>query len=136
MQTMVQAQPVSNRAIWTGWIISGLVIAFMAFDGGIQVLAFDFVTKGMTDFGIPGDYARPLGLVTLLCTALYAVPRTSVFGAILLTGFLGGTIATHLRGADPLLPHIVAALAIALFVWGGLYLRDGRLRALIPLRQT
>jgi DoxX-like family len=135
MQSMVQVGPRSNAAIWTGRILSGIVVAFMIFDGGIQVLAFDFVTKGMAEFNIPGDYARPLGVVTLACTAFYAVPKTSVFGAILLTGFLGGTIATHLPGADPLLPHVAAALVIALFVWGGLWLRNPQLRALVPLRR-
>ena len=151
MQTMVQSAPISIVTIWTGRIMSALVVAFMVFDGGIQVMAFDFVTKGMAEFGIPGEFARPLGVVTLICTALYAVPLTSVrsvvlnhvvpqpqayqrgSGAILLTGFLGGTIATHLPGADPLLPHIVSALVIASFVWGGLWLRDSRLRAMVPL---
>lgn len=133
MQTMVQSAPISIVTIWTGRIMSALVVAFMVFDGGIQVMAFDFVTKGMAEFGIPGEFARPLGVVTLICTALYAVPLTSVLGAILLTGFLGGTIATHLPGADPLLPHIVSALVIASFVWGGLWLRDSRLRAMVPL---
>jgi hypothetical protein len=133
MPTMVQATPISNAAVWVGRIMSGIVIAFMIFDGGIQVIAFDFVTKGMTEFGIPADFARPIGVVTLVCTALYALPSTSVFGAILLTGFLGGTIATHLRGADPLLPHVAMALVIAAFVWGSLWLRDARVRNLIPL---
>lgn len=134
MQSSVR--PGSNAALWTGRIISGLVVAFMLFDGAILAIAFEFVTKGMTEFRIPGEYARPLGIVTLACTALYAVPRTAVLGAVLLTGFLGGTIATHLPGADPLLPHILAALVIGLFVWGGLWLRDPALRALIPLRQN
>lgn len=128
------AQPISNAAMWTGRVISGLVIAFMIFDGGIQVMAFDFVTEGMAQFGIPGEFARPLGIVTLVCTLLYALPQTSILGAVLLTGILGGTIATHLRGTDPLLPHVASALVIASFVWGGLWLRDPRLRALMPLR--
>jgi hypothetical protein len=132
MQTL--AQPISNATMWTGRVISALVVAFMIFDGGIQVMAFDFVKEGMTQFGIPAELARPLGIVTLICTLLYALPQTSVLGAVLLTGFLGGTIATHLRGTDPLLPHVASALVIASFVWGGLWLRDPRLRALMPLR--
>ena len=132
---MVAPAATSSKAmIRAGWIMSGLVIAFMIFDGGIQVAAFDFVTKGMTELGIPVEYARPLGFVTLLCTAVYAFPRTSVLGAILLTGFLGGTIATHLPGAEPLLPHIASALVIAALVWGGLWLRKPQLRALVPLQ--
>jgi hypothetical protein len=135
MQTTIQAGLNSSKAIWAGRIISGIVIAFMIFDGGILAMALDFVTKGMAEFGIPADFARPLGIVALVCTALYAVPSTSVFGAILLTGFLGGAIATHLHGADPLMPHVLMALVIGLFVWGGLWLRNPRLRALVPLQQ-
>lgn len=130
------ARPVSNAALWAGRIISGLVVVFMVFDGAIQAIAFEFVTKGMAEFHIPGEYARPLGIVTLACTALYAVPQTSVLGAVLLTGFLGGTIATHLPGDDPLLPRVLAALVIGLLVWGGLWLRDPELRDLVPLRRS
>ena len=136
MQATIQAGLNSSKAIWAGRIISGIVIAFMIFDGGILAMALDFVTKGMAEFGIPADFARPLGIVALVCTALYAVPSTSVFGAILLTGFLGGAIATHLRGADPLMPHVLMALVIGLFVWSGLWLRNPRLRALVPLLQA
>jgi DoxX-like protein len=135
MQATIHAGLNSSKAIWAGRIISGIVIAFMIFDGGILAMALDFVTKGMAEFGIPADFARPLGIVALVCTALYAVPSTSVFGAILLTGFLGGAIATHLHGADPLMPHVLMAFVIGLFVWGGLWLRNPRLRALVPLQQ-
>jgi hypothetical protein len=130
----ISAAPFSRAALWAGWILSGLLIVFMTFDGAIQLIAFDFVRSGMAEFGIPPDFARPLGLVTLACTGLYAVPRTSVLGAILLTGFLGGAIATHLRGADPLLPHVASALVLGLVAWGGLYLRNAWLRALVPLQ--
>lgn len=123
-------------AIWTGRVLSGLVIAFMIFDGGITVITFDFVAKGMTEFGLPLDYARPLGAVMLLCALLYALPRTSILGAVLLTGFLGGTIATHMPRPEPLLPHIVIALVMGAVVWAGLWLREPRLRALVPLRQS
>lgn len=135
MQATIQAGLNSSKAIWVGHIISGIVIAFMIFDGGIMAMALDFVTKGMVEFGIPAGFTRPLGIVVLVCTALYAVPSTSVFGAILLTGFLGGAIATHLHGADPLMPHVLMALTIGLLVWGGLWLRNPRLRALVPLLQ-
>jgi hypothetical protein len=84
--------------------------------------------------GIPGSLARPLGVITLLCTILYAFPRTSVLGAILLTGYMGGAIASHLRLGDPLLTHTLFGLYLGLLAWGGLYLRSPRLRALIPLQ--
>lgn len=124
-----------KAAIWTGRALSALVVAFMLFDGGITVIAFDFVTKGMAEFGFPIDYARPLGAVMLLCTLLYAVPQTAMLGAILLTGFLGGTIVAHMPRPEPFVPHIIIALLMGAVVWGGLWLRDPRLRALVPLRQ-
>ena len=125
-----------KAAIWTGRVLSALVVAFMLFDGGITVIAFDFVTKGMAEFGFPVDYARPLGAVMLLCTLLYAIPQTAVLGAILLTGFLGGTIVAHMPRPEPFVPHIVIALLMGAIVWGGLWLREPRLRALVPLRQA
>jgi hypothetical protein len=124
-----------KAAIWTGRALSALVVAFMLFDGGITVIAFDFVTKGMAEFGFPVDYARPLGAVMLLCTLLYAIPQTAMLGAILLTGFLGGTIVAHMPRPEPFVPHIIIALLMGAVVWGGLWLRDPRLRALVPLRQ-
>jgi hypothetical protein len=124
-----------KAAYWIGWILSALIIAFMIFDGGITVIMFDFVKQGMTEFGFPLDYARPLGAVMLLCTLLYALPQTAVLGAILLTGLFGGTIATHMPRPEPLLPHIIIALVLGAMLWGGLWLRDPRLRALVPLRQ-
>jgi hypothetical protein len=126
----------SKTVRWIGWILTGIIVAFMLFDGAIQLIAFDFVTQGMMEFGLPESYARPLGIVTLACTLLYAWPRTSVLGAVLLTGFLGGTIATHMPLPEPLLPHIVTALVMGAIVWGGLWLRDPQLRALLPWRRA
>ena len=126
----------SKTVRWIGWILTGIIVAFMLFDGAIQLIAFDFVTQGMIEFGLPESYARPLGIVTLACTLLYAWPRTSVLGAVLLTGFLGGTIATHMPRPEPLLPHIVTALVMGAIVWGGLWLRDPQLRALLPWRRA
>jgi hypothetical protein len=126
----------SKTVRWIGWILTGIIVAFMLFDGAIQLIAFDFVTQGMIEFGLPESYARPLGIVTLACTLLYAWPRTSVLGAVLLTGFLGGTIATHMPRPEPLLPHIVTAMVMGAIVWGGLWLRDPQLRALLPWRRA
>jgi hypothetical protein len=126
----------SKTVRWIGWILTGIIVAFMLFDGAIQLIAFDFVTQGMMEFGLPESYARPLGIVTLACTLLYVWPRTSVLGAVLLTGFLGGTIATHMPRPEPLLPHIVTALVMGAIVWGGLWLRDPQLRALLPWRRA
>jgi hypothetical protein len=124
----------SKTVRWIGWILTGLIVAFMLFDAGIQLVTFDFVTKGMAEFGLPASYARPLGVVTLACTLLYAWPRTSLFGAVLLTGFLGGTIAMHMPRPEPFLPHVLTALVMGAMTWGGLWLRDPQLRALLPWR--
>jgi hypothetical protein len=120
----------------TGYVVSGLVIAFMVFDGGMKLVPFDIVIKATAELGYPGspDLARGLGVVALICTALYAWPRTAVLGAILLTAYMGGTVATHLRVGNPLFSHMLFGVYLAVLAWGGLYLRDARLRALLPLR--
>src|SRR4029077_1913615 len=130
MQTMVQTSETSNVVLWTGRIMSGLVIAFMLLDGAMKLVPLDVVVTTSEQMGIPGSLARTLGIIGLICTLLYAVPRTSVLGAILLTGYLGGAIASHLRLGDPIFTHTLFGLY--LLAWGGLYLRDARLRALIP----
>jgi hypothetical protein len=130
-----QTTPLSAKAIWAGRIMSGLVILFLVFDGAIKLIPLDVVVETSEQLGIPGDLARTLGVLTLACTLLYAIPRTSVLGAILLTGYLGGAIATHLRVGSPVFSHLLFGVYLGLMVWGGLYLRDARLRALIPLRR-
>jgi len=124
--------------LWAGRILSGLVILFMIFDGGIKLVPIGAVTQAMTELGYPASeaFARGLGILLLLCTLLYAMPRTSVLGAILLTGYLGGAVATHLRVGNPLFSHLLFGLYLGLMAWGGLYLRDDRLRRFIPLRSA
>ena len=134
MQTMVQTSETSNVVLWTGRSMSGLVVAFMLLDGAMKLVPLDVVVTTSEQMGIPGSLARTLGVIGLLCTLLYAVPRTSVLGAILLTGYLGGAIASHLRLGDPIFTHTLFGFYLGLMAWGGLYLRDARLRALIPLR--
>jgi len=90
----------------------------------------------MGELGFPVALARPIGIIELICLAVYLFPRTSVLGAILWTGYLGGAIATHVRLGNPLLTHQLFPIYIALMLWGGLYLRDARLRALLPLRRA
>jgi len=136
MQTMVQTNQTSNALLWVGRVMSGLVIAFMLLDGAMKLVPLEVVVTTSEQMGIPGDLARPLGLIGLVCTMLYAFPRTSVLGAIFLTGYLGGAIASHVRLNDPLFTHTLFGLYLGLLAWGGLYLRDARLRALIPLRTS
>jgi hypothetical protein len=120
-----------------GYGLSGMVILFMLFDGGIKLVPLDIVMVTTAQLGYPGTetFARGLGLLGLACTALYAFPRTSVLGAILLTAYLGGTVATHLRAGSPVLSHMLFGVYLGVMLWGGLYLRDHRLRVLIPYRR-
>jgi DoxX-like family len=129
--------PIGNKtAARIGYGLSGLVILFMLFDGSIKLVPLAIVMESTAQLGYPATatFARGLGILGLICTALYAFPRTSVLGAILLTGYLGGTIATHLRAGSPVLSHMLFGAYLGLMLWGGLYLRDDRLRTLIPLR--
>ncbi|WP_441228698.1 DoxX family protein [Tardiphaga sp. 20_F10_N6_6] len=128
--------PVSRTALWIGRILSGLVILFLVMDGGIKLVPIKEVTETMQQLGYSGsvNQARLLGVITLLCALFYAIPRTSVFGAILLTGLLGGAMATHLRVDSPLFTHLLFGFYIGVMAWGGLYLRDPAMRAMIPIR--
>ena len=119
-----------------GYVMSGLVIAFMLLDGGMKLVPLDVVIKTTAELGYPPspELARGLGVVALLCTALYAYPRTAVLGAILLTAYMGGAVATHLRVGNPLFTHMLFGAYLAILAWGGLFLRDSRIRALLPLR--
>ncbi len=134
MEIAGQTPTVSNKAIWVGRVPSSLVILFMLFDGSIKLIPLDIVIQTNTQLGYPDsiNLARGLGILLLVCTALYAFPRTSVLGAILLTGYLGGAIATQLRVGTPVLSHLLFGFYLGLMVWGGLYFRDARIRALIP----
>lgn len=129
-----ETAPVSNGALWTGRALSAIVILFMIFDGVIKLPPLQIVTKTMAQLGWPDDpnTARLLGIVGLISTVLYALPRTSVLGAILLTAYMGGAISTHVRIGNPLLSHTLFGVYLAVVLWGGLYLRDPRVRALIP----
>lgn len=135
-QTAHTPEPISTRAYWAGWIISGLIL-FLLFDAAIKLVPLDVVKLTMGELGWPMDdaMARTLGMLTLICTALYAIPRTSVLGAILLTGYSGGAMATHMRIGNPMLTHALFGLYLGVMAWGGLYFRDARLRALVPLRR-
>jgi hypothetical protein len=124
-----------GRAYWAGWVISGLVIAFMLMDATMKLLALPLVLESSGALGFAGvDMARGLGIVLLVCTLLYTAPQTAVLGAILLTGYLGGAVATHVRVGNPLFSHVLFGVYLGVLLWGGLYLRDARLRALIPRR--
>jgi hypothetical protein len=124
----------SKRGVWVGRMLSGLVVLFLVPDGIIKFIKPAPVVETSAHLGLPLTLANTLGIILLLCTAIYAFPRTAVLGAILLTGYLGGAVATHLRVGDPLFSHILFPTYLGVLMWLGLYLRDSRLRALIPLR--
>ena len=115
--------------------MTGAAVLFLAFDAVGKVLALAPVMQGTARLGYPTSLVTPLGVVLLACLGTHVIPRTSVLGAILLTGYLGGAVATHVRIGDPLLTHVLFPVYVAALIWGGLWLRDGRLRALVPLRE-
>ena len=117
---------------WTGRIVTGLVTVFLLFDGGLKVAAPAFAAAHSGQLGIPEHLVFPIGTIELGCLTVYLIPQTSALGALLLTGFLGGAISTHFRVGDPLLGFTLFPVYVAVFVWGGLFLRDSRLRVLVP----
>jgi hypothetical protein len=123
-----------RAARWTGRIMSGLVVAFMAFDAAMKLARLPLVIKGTVELGYPVSSIVPMGIILLTCVVLYLIPRTAILGAVLLTGYLGGAIATHVRVGNPLFTHVLAPIYVAAFVWAGLYLRDARARVLLARR--
>jgi DoxX-like family len=138
--TAIQSEerPRATAGVWTGRVLSGLAIVFFAFDGVMKIIQPPVVFSATRDIGWPADPAMlyTLAAVLLVATALYAWPRTSILGAILLTGYLGGAVAAHVRLGSPLFTHNLFGVYCGLFVWGGLWFRDPRVRSLIPLRLT
>ena len=127
-------QSVSTKAVWAGRIISALPVLFLLMDSVMKLMKLAPVVEATVKLGYPAETIVPLGIILLTCTVLYVVPRTSVLGAILLTGYLGGAVATHVRVGDPLFSHVLFPVYLGVMIWFGLYLRDNRLRALAPLR--
>jgi hypothetical protein len=124
-----------RAAVRAGWALSGLAILFFLMDGSLKLSYLPVVAETTAQLGWPADRGTVYLLATLLLgsTLLYAIPRTAALGAILLTGYLGGAVATHVRVGNPLFSHVLFGVYLGLFVWGGLWLRDPRLRALLPL---
>lgn len=122
---------VSRKMVWAGRIISAVPVLMLVFSGVMKLMKPAAVVEGFARFGYPESLLLAIGILELACTVVYLIPRTSILGAILVTGYLGGATATHLRIGDSafFVPAVLGAMA-----WGGLYLRDERLRALIPLR--
>jgi len=130
--TTTTGQDSSRAAIWTGRVLSSIAVLFLTLDAVAKLFRPQAVIVGTTGLGYSPDVIVPLGLTLLSCVLLYVVPRTSLLGALLLTGYLGGAVATHVRVGNPIFTHILFPTYVAAFFWGGLVLRDARLRILLP----
>jgi hypothetical protein len=137
MSTTIEAPPpvTSKAALWTGRVLSILMSLFLLLDGAMKLNKPDIVVEATTKLGYPETVILPLGVILLACTALYIIPPTAVLGAILLTGYLGGAVASHFRAGDDWFPVLFPAV-LGVLIWLGLYLRDPRIRATVPIRKN
>ena len=132
--TDMSAPSTSKGLRWTGYIVTGLITAFMLLDGVLKLIKIQPVIDGTVRLGYPESSIRVIGSAALISAILYAIPQTTVHGAILLTGFLGGAVATHLRAGEPLF-NCTFPVIFGVIAWLGVYCRDARLRSLLPLRR-
>ena len=123
----------SRKRIWIGFAISGTLLLFLLFDSVGKLLKVPPVVEGSARLGYPESSIAGIGVVLLVCTVLFAIPRTSFFGAILLTGYLGGAVATHVRVGSPLWTHQLFPVYIGVLIWLALYLRNEKLRRLFSV---
>ena len=130
---MTTSSATPKAMLWTGRVMSGLLVAFMLMDSIIKLILIQPVIDTMTQMGLPVAMARPIGAIELAITVLYVIPRTSLLGAVLLTAVLGGAITSHWRLDSPLFSHTLFGVYLGLLAWGGLWLRDPRVRAVMPL---
>jgi len=135
MTTPTADTPKTMRRI--GYGMSGFLVLFLIMDFGMKLIAHPMVMETTGQLGYPSSaaFAQMLGLILAICTVLYVIPQTSVLGAILLTAYLGGAVATHVRMGAPLFTHTLFGVYLGIFAWGGLYLRDARIRALFPFNR-
>jgi hypothetical protein len=122
-----------RRALWAGRIMSAVVVIALVADGAVQLFMPAWVASVLQETGFAMDVTRDVGPIILVCAILYAIPATSVLGAILVTGFLGGAICAHVRIGELGSPPEILSLLLGAMTWGGLYLRDPRIRAILPL---
>jgi hypothetical protein len=132
MQSTTQTTAVSNASLWAGRILSALAVLLFGFTALFSLLKPALAMQGFVHYGYPEEAFLRIAIIELACVILYAIPRTSILGAILLTGYLGGATATHVRVGEP----PIVAIIVGIVVWLGVYLRDQRLRSLIPLRSS
>ena len=133
--TAATLNPVSNpscSALWAGRVLTGLAVLFLAFDASMKLFLVPQAVETTGALGYPAHLLPIIGAIQVVCLVAYLVPRTAVLGAVLWTGYLGGAIASHVRVENPLFSHTLFPIYIAALIWGGLWLRDARVRALIP----
>ena len=128
-------QPTWKYRPRAGTIMTGIAILFLLVDSIGKLIPLAPVVEGSLQLGYPESTIRVIGIILMICVIAYAVPRTSVLGAILLTGYLGGAVATHLRVGSPPLTHTLFPIYVGVLIWGGLMLRENRLKGLVPLRR-
>jgi DoxX-like protein len=133
--TVIEPRTQSSGRLWTARILSALAVLFLLFDVVIHFMRPAPVAASFAQLGYSLSLAVPLAIIELVCLVLYVIPRTSVLGAVLLTGYLGGAVASNLRIGAPLFTNVLFPVYVALFLWGGLYLRDAALRAVFPVRK-
>jgi hypothetical protein len=132
----METSSISKPKLWTGRIMSGLVILFMLMDGVMKfVKPPEVISTTVNELGYQEHHITTLGIIALICTLLYAIPITSILGAVLLTAYYGGAVATHVRVDNPLFSHILFTVYLGILMWGGIWLRDERLQALFPFKR-
>jgi hypothetical protein len=129
---MTTGHHLGGKAIWAGRVVSAIPVFMLVLSGSFKLAGGEQMLKDWAIFGYPASVLAPIGILEILCAVLYVIPRTSVLGAVLVTGYLGGAVATHLRILQPVFP---APALLGALAWLGLYLRDPRIRALLPLRR-
>ena len=135
MGSETTSPPVTSRKMfWAGWVMSVLPVPLLGMSCSMKIFKGAEAVKGFAEMGYPAGVIVPLGIVELTCTILYLIPQTAVLGAILLTGYLGGAVDVHVRTADTF-AHTATPIALGILVWGGLFLRDPRIRSLIPFKR-
>jgi len=135
MTTVTHVQTETRIRLTGGYVLTTLVVLFLSFDSVLKVLALAPAVQGTTQLGYPAESVVWIGTIQLVCLIVYLVPRTAVLGALLLTGYLGGAVASQLQVGAPLFSHILFPIYVAVLLWGGLYLREPRLRDLTPVRR-
>jgi hypothetical protein len=125
----------AGASVWLGRLFTGLFTAFMIFDVGIKLSGLPIVAETNAQLGLPGGATPGIAVMEAVIVALYLIPRTAVLGAVLITGLMGGTAAIHFAAGNPLFSHILFGVYLAVFAWGGLWLRDAKLREVFPIRK-